>query len=68
MKIASTKTLNNSRKTRFAYAYRAIERESMSDDKELQDRADAAMDRLNKLNKTELMFWATREQEFKSLQ
>ena len=68
MKIASTKTLNNSRKTRFAYAYRAIERESMSEDIELQVQADDAMDRLSKLTKTELMFWAIREQEFKSLQ
>lgn len=67
MRVASNKTLTNSKSTRFNYAYRAIERASLSEDIELQKKGDAAMEKLALLSKDEMLHWALREQEFKLL-
>ena len=69
MRAASFKTLHNSRKTRQSYAYRAIERDSMSGDSEVESKADEAMVRLNRgnMSKEEMLEWATREQEWRQL-
>jgi len=67
MRVASKDTLNNSRKTRFNYAYRAIERASLSEDLEQQKLGDDAMGKLNALSKDQMLHWALREQEFKLL-
>ena len=68
-RIASLKTLKSNKKTRWNYAYNAIERDSMSDDKETQTKANKAMTALlnKKLSNDDMLNWAIREQEFRSL-
>ena len=72
MRVASQKTLQNNRKTRFSYAMTAIERATLSDDSEIEAQGDLAMMRLlgqkkPALSKDEMLDWALREQEYKLL-
>ncbi|MGD8116916.1 hypothetical protein [Vibrio sp. TRT 29B02] len=68
-RIASVKTLNASKKTRLAYAYRAAERDSMSGDSDLEKRGDDAIDQLlaGSMPKSEQLDWAIREQTWREL-
>ena len=69
MKTASYKTLKSSVKIRKKYAYRAIERATLSDDSKISEDADLAMDRFfnNKMEYWEMLDWAVRKQEHKGL-
>ena len=49
-------------------AYRAIERETFSEEREIQKIADNCMDRFSSLSKDEYFKWAAKELEQKSLE
>ena len=67
MRIASFKTLKNSRRTRISYAYSAMERDSFMNEEPLQSAADEAMSRLGTMPISEMMDWAMREVEYRQL-
>lgn len=67
MKYASITTLRRNRKTRLSYAYDAIERETLCGNTERVAKADTAMDRLHVMPVAEMMEWAAKEQEWRSL-
>ncbi len=67
MKLASYKTLKNSRKTRISYAYNAMERDSMACTGKEQDDATEAIERLGTMSVDEMMDWAFREVEYRQL-
>lgn len=49
------------------YAYRAMERESFSDDPRIAERADFALDNLQEMSREDFEWWAKRELEYRSL-
>jgi len=65
MRHASARTLRNSKKIRLNYAYRAIERDTMSGEPSLVPKADDAMDRLGTMRKEEMLDWAFRELDYR---
>lgn len=67
MKIASWKTLNQNSKIRRRYAFTAIERDMFSSESEICEKAEKAFINFGFLKKEDLLSWATREQEYKSL-
>ena len=52
-----------------SYAYEVLERESMSDDSRISDKADVAFTKFleNKMSRKEMEWWAEREVEFREL-
>lgn len=66
-RIASNETLKASKKTRLTYAYRAMERDSLSSEPVLAKKADDAMERLGNMTKSEMLDWAFREKEYMML-
>ena len=69
MRIASSKTIRNSTKTRRTYAYRAIERATFDClDEVVEEGEDAMLRFINRsMKKSEQLDWAYREQEYKIL-
>lgn len=66
-RVASHKTLKKVKKIRIHYANRAIERASFSEDKEIQESGDAAMDEMfaGKMSIDDQYNWALKEQEWR---
>lgn len=66
-RIASSKTLRNSTKTRRQYAYNAIERATLERHGAEQEEADKAMTRLfnRTMKKDEMLHWAIDEVDYR---
>lgn len=69
MKTASYKTLQKNAKIRRAYAYKAIERESFSENSDIQEKADEALESLSNgtMSLKDMIQWAVHEKEWREL-